>query len=67
MDSSRSNHVRVLIAASVAAVLGPGARILSIAEWTRQGRTVEQRSHQTRRTRGGVRTLARTDQGAKRR
>ncbi len=67
MDSSRSSHVRVLIAAAVAALLGPGARILGIAEWIRQGRAVEQRSHQTRRNRGGVRTLARTDPGAKRR
>ncbi len=67
MDSSRSSHVRVLIAATVAAVLGPGARILGIAEWTRQGRAVEQRSHQPRRNQGGVRSLARTDPGAKRR
>jgi hypothetical protein len=52
---------RVIIAAAVAAALGPRARLLgieavdeSVSDWTRRGRTALQRSH-------NLRSLARPD------
>ncbi len=62
---------RVLIAAAVAAVVGPGARILGImpasaepAAWTRSGRAAIHGSHNWSRGSSAIRSLASSGPGA---